>query len=471
MVRWLEANGYDVSYIDRRRHRSPRRASCSEHKVFLSVGHDEYWSGDQRANVEAARDAGVNLAFFSGNEMFWKTRWETSIDGSATPYRTLVSYKETHANAKIDPLPDVWTGTWRDPRFSPPADGGRPENALTGTIFTVNCCIATRITVPAADGQDALLAQHRASRRSAPGRRRRSRAGTLGYEWDEDLDNGFRPAGLVRLSTTTVTGVAAPARLRLDYGPGTATHQPDALSPRRAARSCSAPAPCSGRGASTATTTAAARRPTSAMQQATVNLFADMGVQPATLQAGLVAATASTDTTPPDGDDHLAGRRRGRRRAAATVHDHAAPPRTPAAAWSAASRCRSTAAPPGIPPSGAPTWTYDWVVPVQSGSITLRRAPWTTAATSERPDAPVTVTTGGFQDPNQGPGRPDPGRSRGQPIRSARYYAEILRAEGLKAFASRTSRACRRRRSRLRRRHSRRDAAHRRAGDDADATG
>ncbi len=27
------------------------------------------------------------------------------------------------------------------------------------------------------------------------------------------------------------------------------------------------------------------------MQQATVNLFADMGVQPATLQAGLVAAT------------------------------------------------------------------------------------------------------------------------------------------------------------------------------------
>ena len=35
--------------------------------------------------------------------------------------------------------------------------------------------------------------------------------------------------------------------------------------------------------------------PDSAMQQATVNLFADMGVQPATLQAGLVAATASTD--------------------------------------------------------------------------------------------------------------------------------------------------------------------------------
>ena len=102
MVRWLEANGYDVSYItgvdsDR------RGALIRNHRVFLSVGHDEYWSGAQRANVEAARDAGVHLAFFSGNEVFWKTRWENSIDGSDTPYRTLVTYKETHANAKIDP--------------------------------------------------------------------------------------------------------------------------------------------------------------------------------------------------------------------------------------------------------------------------------------------------------------------------------------------------------------------------------
>ncbi len=46
-------------------------------------------------------------AFLSGNEVFWKTRWENSIDASGTPYRTLVCYKETHANAKIDPLPGV----------------------------------------------------------------------------------------------------------------------------------------------------------------------------------------------------------------------------------------------------------------------------------------------------------------------------------------------------------------------------
>ncbi len=143
MVRWLERNGYDVSYftgVDSDR----LGAELREHRTFLSVGHDEYWSGAQRANVEAARDAGVNLAFFSGNEVFWKTRWE---DG----HRTLVTYKETHANAKIDPEPNVWTGTWRDPRnFNP--QGGRPENALTGTIFTVNSGSAA-LRVPAEDGK------------------------------------------------------------------------------------------------------------------------------------------------------------------------------------------------------------------------------------------------------------------------------------------------------------------------------
>ena len=123
-VRFLEANGYDASYttgVD-----SDRRGELiANHRLFLSVGHDEYWSGRQRRNVEAARDAGVHLGFFSGNEVFWKTRFEPSIDGSEEPYRTLVTYKETHANAKIDPMPDVWTGTWRDSRPSTPRGRSR----------------------------------------------------------------------------------------------------------------------------------------------------------------------------------------------------------------------------------------------------------------------------------------------------------------------------------------------------------
>src|SRR2546428_119802 len=74
----------------------------------------------------AARDAGVNLAFFSGNEVYWRTRWEPSIDSSHSPYRTLVCYKETHdrfddhtefisqQGVKTDPNKAEWTGTYRD---------------------------------------------------------------------------------------------------------------------------------------------------------------------------------------------------------------------------------------------------------------------------------------------------------------------------------------------------------------------
>ena len=96
MLRFLERNGYDVTYstdLD-----SDRRGDLIlNHNIFMSSGHDEYWSAGQRANVEAARDAGVNLAFFSGNESYWKTRWENSTDGSDTLYRTLVTYKEGDA--------------------------------------------------------------------------------------------------------------------------------------------------------------------------------------------------------------------------------------------------------------------------------------------------------------------------------------------------------------------------------------
>src|SRR4029078_715612 len=135
-------------------------------------------------------------------------------------HRTLVSYKETHANAKIDPTAS-WTGTWRDPRpFNP--EGGRPENALSGTIFTVNDGTSA-IQVPAAEGKLRLW-RNTSVASLAPGQTATLAGSTLGYAWDEDLDNGSRPAGLVDMSSTTVD---VPQRLQdygSTYGPGNATH-------------------------------------------------------------------------------------------------------------------------------------------------------------------------------------------------------------------------------------------------------
>jgi hypothetical protein len=291
MVRWLERNGYDVSYFTGA-DTDARGAEILEHRIFLSVGHDEYWSGNQRANVEAARNAGVNLAFFSGNESFWKTRWSAD-------HRTLISYKETHNSAKIDPTP-TWTGSWRDPRFSPPADGGRPENAMTGTLFTVNS--GTRaLQVPAADGALRLW-RGTAAAGQPQGSVTTLTPGTVGYEWDEDVDNGARPPGLVDLSTTQAGVVQKLLDYGHTFGNGDATHHVTLY------RDTNGPGPDAlvfgagtvqwswgldefhDRGSDAASPV---------MQQATTNLLADMGVQPGSLQAGLVPASASTDRTPP----------------------------------------------------------------------------------------------------------------------------------------------------------------------------
>src|SRR5215467_9609811 len=92
MVRWLESNGYDVSYstaVDLVR----LPTLPQNHKVLLTSGHDEYWSAEMRSATQAARDAGVSLASFTGNEDFWKVRWEPSLDSSQTANRTMVTYK------------------------------------------------------------------------------------------------------------------------------------------------------------------------------------------------------------------------------------------------------------------------------------------------------------------------------------------------------------------------------------------
>src|SRR5690348_1778981 len=302
MIRFLEENGYDVSYTSGVDMSQSGAASIIEqHKVYLTAGHDEYWSAQQRANVTAARDAGVNLAFFTGNEVFWKTRWEPSIDGSSTPDRTLVAYKETHYDATTDPQdPPTWTGSWMDPRFSPPGDGGQPQNALTGQLFDVNSG-TTDITVPSAYSKLRFWRGTRvASLASGQSATLDQGAGTLGYEWDVNADNGFRPPGLMDMSSTT----NASAEIFTDYGSttrlnSTATHH---LTLYRA------PSGALVFGAGTVqwswgldnTHSIDNATPTDPnMQQATVNILADMGAQPATLQAGLVPATPSPDATPP----------------------------------------------------------------------------------------------------------------------------------------------------------------------------
>jgi hypothetical protein len=63
---WLEREGYDVTYISNVDTHA-NGAGLLRAKAFLSVGHDEYWTERMFENVTKARDAGVSLAFLSGN--------------------------------------------------------------------------------------------------------------------------------------------------------------------------------------------------------------------------------------------------------------------------------------------------------------------------------------------------------------------------------------------------------------------
>ena len=310
MLRFLERNGYDVSYftdVDADRYGS----LITNHKVYMPVGHDEYWSAGQRTNVEAARAAGVNMAFLTGNEIFWKVHYDASVDGTSTAARTITCYKETKSDGKIDPSPQ-WTGTWRDTRFS---TDNTPENGLLGQIFMVNGHRVDRLQVPAAYGKMRLW-RDTALAALADGSTYTFALGTLGYEWDEAEDNGYQPPGVAQLSRTTVVVPADPVNGQDQYilqnegdvyGPGTATHAAtlyrdqtshalvfDAGTVQWAwgVDSYHAYHDHEGYGAPWTTVD-------HALQQATVNFLADMEVQPASLMDGLAVATASADTVAP----------------------------------------------------------------------------------------------------------------------------------------------------------------------------
>ena len=303
MIRFLERNGYDVSYTARPTS-TPAARCCSTTRssspaATTSTGRASSGPTSRRRS-RRRRQPGL----LQRQRDLLEDALGPSIDGTNTPYRTLVTYKETHFNAPIDPQdPPTWTGAWRDPTVQPA--GRRRQPGERADRAAVHGQLPARPTSRVPSTYSKLrFWRNTAVAKLTAGQTRDAGAGTgtLGYEWDEDADNGFRPAGEFDLSSTTVSG--APGVHRLRHAPPThrdrdppphpvpgaerragvrRRHRPVVLGPRH----------------TNATRPAIQAPPDRNMQQATVNLFADMGAQPTTLIAGLVAATASTDTTPP----------------------------------------------------------------------------------------------------------------------------------------------------------------------------
>ncbi len=122
VVQHAERLGLDLAYtttwdVDR------RPGILAGARGIVSEGHDEYWTVPLRDAVEAARDAGTNVAFLGANAVYWRVRLE---DGPLGPGRTMAGYKDPGQ----DPVQGPQTTTmWR----SDPAP--RPENSLTGMLY------------------------------------------------------------------------------------------------------------------------------------------------------------------------------------------------------------------------------------------------------------------------------------------------------------------------------------------------
>jgi hypothetical protein len=118
LVRFLERGGWDVSYAtDDDVDADP--SILLDHALDMTAGHDEYWTKTMRDGWEAARAAGVNLAFLGANTGYWQVRYEDSR-------RTVVGYKYSP-----DPDPDPTDKTTEFRALQSP----RPECQLMGVQF------------------------------------------------------------------------------------------------------------------------------------------------------------------------------------------------------------------------------------------------------------------------------------------------------------------------------------------------
>ena len=187
-VRFLEREGFDVTYttnIDT--HRDGQQ--LLNHADMLSIGHDEYWSHEMRANVEAAIAAGVHMGFFSGNNAYWQIRFEKS-NVTGEPLRTMVSYKEDALTS--DPLArdndsrndHLVTTRWRDNPVN------RPESAFLGVEYIYNP-IDSDVVIDNVTSAPWVFEGTGLTRGSVL-------PGLLGYEVDAITFNS--PSGIIRLA-------------------------------------------------------------------------------------------------------------------------------------------------------------------------------------------------------------------------------------------------------------------------------
>ncbi|MGA3562634.1 N,N-dimethylformamidase beta subunit family domain-containing protein [Melissospora conviva] len=194
LLRWLERLGVDVDYL-----------TCAQvdadptvlhgRQVVVSSGHDEYWSAGMVDAWKAARDmvGGPHQVWLSGNDVFWRIRWDADR-------RAYACWKDT-LDGQLNPTGE-FSGTWQDTRgFN---TDRRPAALLNGQRFRLNGISAYPL---AADSRHAGSPFWRdtAVADLTAGQTWTSPAHIVGFEANEpaDVHPAEAPHGLIRLSEVT----------------------------------------------------------------------------------------------------------------------------------------------------------------------------------------------------------------------------------------------------------------------------
>jgi hypothetical protein len=135
LIQWLDRMGIEVEictgtdiHIDQSTPVPTVPAGLlSNYHMFVSVGHDEYWSKEMRDAVEGFVADGGNAAFFSANVCWWQIRFDQDPSTGA-PIRQ-VCYKDKRFDPIIPDNPSLATVNWYD------IPACRAETTLTGVSW------------------------------------------------------------------------------------------------------------------------------------------------------------------------------------------------------------------------------------------------------------------------------------------------------------------------------------------------
>jgi len=129
-LRWFEKQGYDATYCTSVDTHSGALTNKSV-KAFVSVGHDEYWSYEARAKVEAGRDrtnSPINLIFLGSNICYWRVHYGADL--------------RSFSCVKGPNVTDMWRWTTQT----------NPEVSLVGVEYVYNSLYGGDLTVTNVSG-------------------------------------------------------------------------------------------------------------------------------------------------------------------------------------------------------------------------------------------------------------------------------------------------------------------------------